>query len=534
MRHNQLTCIAPLADNQRTVLTNYLEEKIGYQRKGNQANELLKQVPELHFLSMFTFVSPAEVRNSEGYLVIEASFDGSVDAFLEKFTTQFEPLNSILDHCKCRPSESAADFIRRHRYTPGCFYVSCPGLSRPQIDNESELLERLQTETSALMHKGPDSCRDSATMVAHMREVARQEGFLASRPPPEPFLVKYGPALVKALPVALAAIVLLAIPMPVFVLLGLAALCLIYYFAPAKSKKLFTIFGALAAIVLLAIHWRLPILLGLAAVYGVYRFTPAKSKILFTGFAALALLGGGAVSAAFSLNVPDWAVCGARIISVLLLIIASVVALALYRIEFFEQRDHIDPGWIDVEFMREVCQDENSPGCAQNHFINLSVVKPGALRRWTLRLVLWAVHYLGILYFNNGKLGGIPSIHFARWVMLDEKEFGKPLLLFLTNYDGSWDSYLGDFVDGASPGASGIWSNTGGFPLTWGLIIAGGSRYEKQFKAYARKGQQRTSAWFSAYPNLSVPQKLSNAELRRALDKDNLDPSAQDALLRRL
>jgi hypothetical protein len=163
-------------------------------------------------------------------------------------------------------------------------------------------------------------------------------------------------------------------------------------------------------------------------------------------------------------------------------------------------------------------------------------VKPGALRLWTLRLVLWFVHLAGIMYFNRGKLGGIPSIHFARWVILDKEKFGLPLLLFLTNYDGSWDSYLGDFVDDASEGVSGIWSNTGGFPRTWGVVFGGGSRFEKQFKAYARQGQQRTLAWFSAYPNVSVGQKLSNAAVRRALEtkSGNAKSSEQDDLLRRL
>jgi hypothetical protein len=121
----------------------------------------------------------------------------------------------------------------------------------------------------------------------------------------------------------------------------------------------------------------------------------------------------------------------------------------------------------------------------------------------------------------------------------------SPLLLFMTNYDSSWDSYLGDFVDGASPGATGIWSNTGGFPRTWFLALGGGSRLEKQFKAYARKGQLRSSAWFSAYPNLSVQEKLSNAALRRGFEQRNRgnvpfrtpsigDIAKQDDLLRRL
>jgi hypothetical protein len=493
MRHKQLTFIAPVAEGRRIELKRYLEEEISYQCKHKPANVLLRQIPELHFLSMFTFVSPGQARNPEGYLVIEASFDGPVDAFLGKFT-QFKPLNSILDHCKRDPSESAADYIRRHSYTPGCFYVSCPGLTRPQIDDENKLLTRLQTETSALVRDAPDGCRDSATAVAHMREVADREGFLASRPLPEPFLVKRGQTLVNG--------------------------------------KAFMF--ALLVIVLLAVPWWFLVLVGLIALYFIYRFAPAQSKIRFMGWAALDVGLGGAGLALLDHFAPHWTVCLARVILILILIITGVGAAALYKLQLFERKDPVDPGWVNAGVMREVCQDENSPGCAQNHFINLSIVKPGALRRWTLRIFLWIVHIAGVVYYNKGKLGGIPSIHFARWVMLDEKEFGKPLLLFLTNYDGSWDSYLGDFVDDASEGVSGIWSNTGGFPYTFLLIVDGGSRNEKQFKAYARQGQLRSSAWFSAYPNVSVGQKLSNAELRRELYENNFDASAQDKLLRRL
>jgi hypothetical protein len=88
MRHNQLTMIAPLdKDRRREALAAYLEQEIGYQRAGSDANTQLSGIAELHFISMFTFASPGGNGSSEGYLVLEANFDGPVDEFLAKFTS---------------------------------------------------------------------------------------------------------------------------------------------------------------------------------------------------------------------------------------------------------------------------------------------------------------------------------------------------------------------------------------------------------------------------------------------------------------
>jgi hypothetical protein len=509
-RHNQLTMIAPLDKNRREALAAGLERKIGYQRSDRRANIRLKRIAQLHFISMFTFVPPGEGGNREGYLVIEANFDGPVDDFLDEFTTQFKrPLNLILDCCGRRANESLTEFIRRHSYRPECFYVSCPGLTRPQIENERNLLERLQAETDRLVSEGAAGCRNYETVVERMSDAATAGGFLNSRPAPDTLLVKYGQKIVTVLGVL--------IPMIVIALLVLA----IGPWPPLDEIG------------------RQPLLaaaLGLAIAAAAYWLVSTGTGILLSAVVLLGLLASAAGAAAVSRILPAEVFVASRFALAGLAIVIGAIILALYRIELLERIDGIETGWIDLGHMRTVCRDENSPACMQNHFINISVVKPGALRLWALRLVLWFIHLAGIVYFNRGKLGGIPSIHFARWVILEQEEFGLTLLMFLTNYDASWDSYLGDFVDDASEGVSGIWSNTGGFPRTWGLIFGGGSRSEKQFKAYARHGQQHTLAWFSAYPNVSVGQKLGNAAVRRALDKNpsRLKVSAQDALLRRL
>jgi hypothetical protein len=102
-------------------------------------------------------------------------------------------------------------------------------------------------------------------------------------------------------------------------------------------------------------------------------------------------------------------------------------------------------------------------------------------------------------------------------------------LLFLSNYDSSWESYLGDFIDKSAGGLTGIWSNTVGFPRTW-YLINGGARYEKDFKAIARTRQVPTNVWYRAYSRLSVEVIDTNSALRSALANGSSDASYLGAL----
>lgn len=149
---------------------------------------------------------------------------------------------------------------------------------------------------------------------------------------------------------------------------------------------------------------------------------------------------------------------------------------------------------------------------SQNQITHLVDVKPGVIRKYTLRVVLESIYFLARIYFNKGKLGNITSIHFARWVLIDN---GKRLL-FASNYDGSWESYLGDFVDRAAFGLTAIWSNTVGFPKSQFLIFKG-AQDEQRFKTWTRRNQIKTQAWYSAYKNLSVKNINNNTAIHEGL-----------------
>ena len=191
--------------------------------------------------------------------------------------------------------------------------------------------------------------------------------------------------------------------------------------------------------------------------------------------------------------------------------IAAVLGLVAYlvfrRRENSEMPDDRPP---DPTAVLRIFERENH--AAQNHLAALSVMKPGPLRRLTLRLIFAAIAQLATHLFRPGWLGTLGTIHFARWVMVP----GTGDLLFLSNYGGSWESYLEDFITKAHFGLTGVWSNTQGFPRTANLVQLG-ARDGDRFKRWARRQQVPTGCWYSAYPDLTTANIRTNAAIRQGL-----------------
>jgi hypothetical protein len=164
-----------------------------------------------------------------------------------------------------------------------------------------------------------------------------------------------------------------------------------------------------------------------------------------------------------------------------------------------EMQDEVQQQPPPHEHLESLLNRENRTHIVQNHMANVTRVKAGLFRRATLWGVLALVNLVARTA-TRGELSGIPSIHFAHWSMID----GGRRLLFLTNYDGSWENYLDDFIDKASTGLTAIWTNTEGFPKTEFLALRGGSRDGARFKAIARDKQVYSNVWYSAYPTLTV------------------------------
>jgi hypothetical protein len=150
----------------------------------------------------------------------------------------------------------------------------------------------------------------------------------------------------------------------------------------------------------------------------------------------------------------------------------------------------------------------------QNGLTHLVPIKPGWYRTFALKTMVLLVTALADAGALVGRLGGIETIHFARWVVLPDRR-----LLFFSNYDGSWEAYLGDFIDKASLGLTMIWCNTLWYPATR-LLLFKGARNEGAFKAWTRAYQVPTQVWYSSYPLLSVADVLKNARLRELLGSE--------------
>ena len=210
-----------------------------------------------------------------------------------------------------------------------------------------------------------------------------------------------------------------------------------------------------------------------------------------------------------------------------LLFLPVLIPLAIVSVIVLRRHEKLDPDQfrpVSSAHVQHLAKREDR--IVQNHYAGIFRVKPGWFRRVTLRSVLWVANLIARTS-TRGKLMGIPSIHFAHWSLIDE---GRRLL-FLSNYGGSWGNYLDDFIDKASTGLTGIWSNTTGFPPTRFLVLDG-SRNGPRFKSFARDKQTATRVWYSAYPDLTVQNIDNNSAIREDLFT-SLDETAVRSWLRR-
>jgi hypothetical protein len=176
----------------------------------------------------------------------------------------------------------------------------------------------------------------------------------------------------------------------------------------------------------------------------------------------------------------------------------------------------------------------------QNQLTHLVDVKPGRFRLAVLWLALTGIDALARLYFVHGQLGGITTIHFARWVILYDRRPAparrRHRLVFFSNYDGSWDAYLGEFIDRAAMGLTAAWSCTQGFPPSRYLLLDGATD-EERFKSWTREHQRprvpgEVQAWWSGVPTLTVGNVRDNTWVRRRLSRRLADEELKTWLRR--
>lgn len=114
------------------------------------------------------------------------------------------------------------------------------------------------------------------------------------------------------------------------------------------------------------------------------------------------------------------------------------------------------------------------------------------------------------------------GIHFARWTLID----GDTRLLFTTNFDGTWEDYIGDFVRKIPWSLGLIWCNCEGYPPDFtgpnGEPRAGASDHAL-FSRFVRHYQVPAGLFYAHYGNLGVRDirylQVFHQEVVAALEK---------------
>lgn len=206
-------------------------------------------------------------------------------------------------------------------------------------------------------------------------------------------------------------------------------------------------------------------------------------------------------------------------VPLVLLLLAPLLLLYLpfflFQLRRDERRDPVIAPCPDAAHARRLAELEDHD--VTNQFSAMGTLKPGRFRRWTLAFLLWVVDYTTRHVYRRGHLARVKSIHFARWVFLDDKK----RLLFASNYDRSLESYMDDFINKVAFGLNLVFSNGVGYPRTNWLILDG-AKDEQKFKYYIRRHELPTEVWYNAHPGLTTSDLERNTLIRQGIEQPSL------------
>ncbi len=205
---------------------------------------------------------------------------------------------------------------------------------------------------------------------------------------------------------------------------------------------------------------------------------------------------------------------------VLLPVIIPFVIIWMLIMLGHEMSEKDEPNPVTKDHIRALLNRETQPVQAQ--FSALGNVKPGKFRLATMLFLLRSTNFLAPYLFSKGKLSGIPTVHFARWLIVEE---GRQML-FLSNYDGNSENYLRDFIHIAAKQLTLMFCHTQGYPKTR-LMVFGGAKDAEGFMAWARTYQTITNVWYSANKEVSVMNIYKNNKIRNGLSGAMTETQAQ-------
>jgi hypothetical protein len=198
--------------------------------------------------------------------------------------------------------------------------------------------------------------------------------------------------------------------------------------------------------------------------------------------------------------------------SPLLVLIAPMLIFRLRRLE----KTDLELCWrVDQAHSDALAVSEDRD--VTNQFTAIASRKPGFVRLWTLMGILLTIDYAARHIVRRGRLGRIRSIHFARWVLLDGKRRG----VFFSNYDGTVESYMDDFINKAGFGLNAIFSAAIGYPRTnW--LVRDGCADEQKYRNFLRRHTLPTQVWYKAYPELTAVDLERNRLIRESLESSSM------------
>jgi hypothetical protein len=493
-------------------------------------DRLKAAIPTAHFVSISVFPSA----DYDPLMVIEANFDGEPGVFWGQVEaalgTQLRPM---LRCCKRPRDESGplfdsvtapdskapiAPYLEARTLQPSVYHHGNRGMSRDRILRESELFLATRKEIAQSGAGGPSPYRDISAAQVHQRlraALLTDYPWLAGREAPRITPGERIADIFRLIAFAWMALVVLTVP-------GL----ILAPFMP--TVRFLILFGVLAVLVLAPLIGKRAPQPGTAA--------PSKSGgtaygplLLWFAFAMLIyVLVTGAIFALIAVPLQGVAFMqalwpAARMVGLgLVSLVFTLPALTLW-LRWLERRDSSqDAPAVNERLIREMAQRED--WIPQNHMGSIVLVKPGVLRT----IVVHAGHRaLGLalrVIATDGYLGSMRTVHFAHWAFINNGS----RLIFFSNFDHSWESYLDDFIEKAHAGLTLAWGSSVGFPPTRFLVLDGAS-HGRKFKNWARHSMAVSRFWYSAYRDFTVDQIERNARIADGLRKKTLSGEGAEA-----
>ncbi|HEV2556933.1 MAG TPA: hypothetical protein VGV17_24550 [Bosea sp. (in: a-proteobacteria)] len=462
---------------------------------------LIERVPLLHCMSMSVFLDA----DYDPIFIIEANFDGPPGPFWAQLEALIgENLRHMIRCCK-RPRDSTSElydvvtgrssigsiapYLEARTQSPSVFHHGNRGLTRAQIFAEQRLFLDLAREIDP--PRGASPYRGIPADQTHQKlrtaMLALPNGPHAwLRDQAQPRISAWENAADKAKLGAFAIFVLALLATPGLLLVGLD-----------PGPEIGWTVAILCLLVLLLLAGR------------AIADRPVASAGALTGAASVAV-GWLAI----------WADIGRGWLLVVMALssVVFVLAVLVLWLRGLELRDSAqDSPVLNERIRRKMLRRED--WVTQNHMGSIVLIKPGVLRAILIHVGHWGLNLLLKARIDSraGYLGSMRTVHFAHWAFLNNDS----RLLFCSNFDHSWDSYLDDFIEKAHGGLTLAWSCGVGFPPTR-LLLGEGATQGRKFKSWALASRTVSRFWFSAYPDLTVDQIERHHRIANGLRKAQL------------